>query len=102
MPDSMTKRKGIGTTRYVAYSSADISCRARWQLTFASDFAEFARDFSIRIAADWPSVLLPFVHIFQFTVPDIIPTQAHQVGSAPLEAASSYPLPPAGASEQDN
>ena len=37
-----------------------------WQLTFASDFAEFARDFSVRIPADWPSVLLPFVHIFQF------------------------------------
>ena len=37
-----------------------------WQLTFASDFAEFARDFSVRIAADWPSALLPFVHIFQF------------------------------------
>jgi hypothetical protein len=37
-----------------------------WQLTFASDFAEFARDFSVRIAADWPGDLLPFVHIFQF------------------------------------
>ena len=34
-----------------------------WQLTFESDFAEFARDFSIRIAAGWPSALLSFVHI---------------------------------------
>jgi hypothetical protein len=37
-----------------------------WQLTFTSGFAEFARDFSVRIAADWPSALLPIVHIFRF------------------------------------
>jgi hypothetical protein len=54
----LQSRRGLGSGSYFLPRS--------WQLTFASDFAEFARDFSARIAADWPIALLPFVHIFQF------------------------------------
>src|ERR1700730_7588394 len=55
-----------GGSAFEAFCQVKYFLPRSWQLTFASDFAEFARDFSVRIAADWPSALLPFVHIFQF------------------------------------
>jgi hypothetical protein len=55
-----------GGSAFEAFCQVKYFSPRSWQLTFASDFAEFARDFSVRIAADWPSALLPIVHIFQF------------------------------------
>ena len=55
-----------GGSAFEAFCQVKYFLPRSWQLTFASDFAEFAPDFSVKIAADWPSALLPFVHIFQF------------------------------------
>ena len=66
-----------------------------WQLTFASDFAEFARDFSVGIAADWSSALLPIVHIFDlYSARNKSQHRPIKPVPLPLEAASSYPPSP--------
>jgi len=81
-----------GGSAFEAFCQVKYFSPRSWQLTFASDFAEFARDFSVRIAADWPSALLPIVHIFQFVqCPQYNPKHRPiKPVPRPLEAASSY------------
>jgi hypothetical protein len=53
-----------GGSAFEAYCKVKYFSPRSWRLTFASDFAEFARQFSVRIAAHWRSALLWFVHTF--------------------------------------
>ena len=73
-----------GGSAFEAYCKVKYFLPRSWQLTFASDFAEFARDFSVSIAADWSSALLAVVHIFPdlYSTRNLIQTLAHQAGSA--------------------
>ena len=53
-----------GGSAFEAYCKVKYFLPRSWQLTFASDFAEFARQLSVRFAADWCSALLWFIHSF--------------------------------------